>query len=375
MNQTEIAVPSKPHYLILDGLRGVAALLIVAYHLCEGCGIVMGHAYLGVDFFFALSGFVIGYAYDDRWGRMTVGGFFRRRLIRLHPMVVMGTLLGLLFYYFGQSAAFPFIGSQPWWVVLLLFLYCSLMLPMPNGWDIRGWQDTNSFNGNIWSLGWEYVANIFYALVLRFLPTCVLALLTVTAAIGTIDLTLNLDLFHLFAASRVGAPFTVNGGWNLTAAELYVGLVRLLYPFLAGMMLARVKRFPRLRNAFVPCALAVGALLFFPQMEGVANGVYEAVVILLLLPLIVAAGAGGKTGGEKTERVCRFLGDISYPLYITHMPFIYMQIAWVSNHPDAPASAVVMLSVSLFVVALLVAYACLKLYDLPVRRWLTAHWK
>ena len=198
MNQTEIAAPSKPHYLILDGLRGVAALLIVAYHLCEGCGIVMGHAYLGVDFFFALSGFVIGYAYDDRWGRMTVGGFFRRRLIRLHPMVVMGTLLGLLFYYFGQSAAFPFIGSQPWWVVLLLFLYCSLMLPMPNGWDIRGWQDTNSFNGNIWSLGWEYVANIFYALVLRFLPTCVLALLTVVAAIGTIDLTLNLDLFHLF---------------------------------------------------------------------------------------------------------------------------------------------------------------------------------
>ena len=87
---------TKPHYELLDGLRGVAALLVVFYHIFEGLSFAAGgtpittinHGYLAVDFFFALSGFVIGYAYDDRWGRMTVGGFFKRRLIRLQPMAV-----------------------------------------------------------------------------------------------------------------------------------------------------------------------------------------------------------------------------------------------------------------------------------------------
>ena len=134
---------SKPRYEILDGLRGVAAIIVLVYHLCEGCGIVLGHGYLGVDFFYALSGFVVGYAYDDRWGKMSIGGFFKRRIVRLHPMVIMGGLLGLCFYYFGACEVFPFIGQSPWWVVLLLFLYTNLMLPMANAWDIRGWQDFN----------------------------------------------------------------------------------------------------------------------------------------------------------------------------------------------------------------------------------------
>jgi hypothetical protein len=65
----------KAHFEVLDGLRGSAALLIVAFHII---GIPLGfnnsknllhHAYLAVDFFFGLSGFVIGYAYDDRWSR------------------------------------------------------------------------------------------------------------------------------------------------------------------------------------------------------------------------------------------------------------------------------------------------------------------
>ena len=114
---------SKPHYAILDGLRGVASLVVVAFHLFEAHAashadqIVwfhifeafatsnldqrINHGYLAVDFFFVLSGFVIGYAYDDRWGRMTYRDFFKRRLIRLHPMVVMGMLIGAAAFYFG----------------------------------------------------------------------------------------------------------------------------------------------------------------------------------------------------------------------------------------------------------------------------------
>ena len=97
---------TKQHYAILDGLRGVAALTVVCFHLFEAFATShldqrINHGYLAVDFFFVLSGFVIGYAYDDRWGRMTYRDFFKRRLIRLHPMVVMGMLIGAAAFSFG----------------------------------------------------------------------------------------------------------------------------------------------------------------------------------------------------------------------------------------------------------------------------------
>lgn len=85
---------TKPHYQILDGLRGVAAVIVVFFHLAEphatsNLDNIVNHGYLAVDFFFLLSGFVIGYAYDDRWGKMTLGSFFRRRIVRLQPLVIL----------------------------------------------------------------------------------------------------------------------------------------------------------------------------------------------------------------------------------------------------------------------------------------------
>ena len=92
---------TKAHYDLLDGLRGVAALMVIWYHIFEGYAFAGGgiietfnHGYLAVDFFFILSGFVIGYAYDDRWGRnLTMKSFFKRRLLRLHPMVIRQPIL------------------------------------------------------------------------------------------------------------------------------------------------------------------------------------------------------------------------------------------------------------------------------------------
>ena len=82
MNMQNSYLTSKPHYEILDGLRGVAAAMVVAFHLLEAhsggnhLNQIINHGYLAVDFFFMLSGFVIGYAYDDRWNRMSTGTFF-----------------------------------------------------------------------------------------------------------------------------------------------------------------------------------------------------------------------------------------------------------------------------------------------------------
>lgn len=88
---TDAVMSEKPRYAILDGLRGVAAVIVVAFHLFETYSKgpayqILNHGYLAVDFFFVLSGFVIGYAYDNRWGKMSTLAFFKRRLIRLHPM-------------------------------------------------------------------------------------------------------------------------------------------------------------------------------------------------------------------------------------------------------------------------------------------------
>lgn len=365
---------TKPHYAILDGLRGVGAIIIVVYHLFEGCGIRFGHAYLGVDFFYALSGFVIGYAYDDRWNKMNVWGFFKRRITRLHPMLVMGSFLAFLFFYFSECSVFPYVVQTPWWKAVLLLIWVCVMLPMPNSWDIKGWQDFNSFNGNSWSLYWEYFANILYALVLRRMSVLLMSVFAVVSAVGVLDLTLNMDIFGLLKA-RVGWPNTVNGGWSLTPSELYVGAVRLAYPFLAGLLLSRLKFFIKVRHAFFWSSVFIAAIMLMPVMDGLANGAFEALSVLVFIPLIVSIGAGGgRVEGGKSEKFCKFLGEISYPLYITHQAFICMQIAWVANHPNAPAGTVALVSVSMFVASFATAYALLKLYDIPLREWLKRHW-
>ena len=131
-----------------------------------------------------------------------------------------------------------------------------------------------------------------------------------------------------------------------------------------------------IKGGFWWCALAVIILLNVPRLGGAdmeqlwMNGLYEAFVILVCFPLIVSFGAGSKVSGKKGQAVCQFLGDISYPLYVTHYPFIYFQMSFQASHPDLPASIHVAASVCLFVLALLVAYGSFKLYDLPVREWL-----
>lgn len=372
----------KPRYEILDGLRGVAAMLVVAYHLFETYSPgpvyqILNHGYLAVDFFFVLSGFVIGYAYDDRWGKMTLKDFFKRRLVRLHPMVIMGTLIGTLLFYFAECPVFPMISQTAWWKLILLCLLGCTMLPALVSWDIRGWGETNSLNGPTWSLMWEYIANILYALFVRHFSKTFLALFVMGAAFLTIDLTMNLDVFNLFSANR-HAPFTVIGGWSITPDQMYIGITRLLYPFFAGLLLSRINKLIKVKGAFWWCSALVAVMMAMPRIGGEENmwmnGAYEAFCILFMFPLVVSMGAGNNVTGKKSVAICAFLGRISYPLYVTHYPLIYMYVAWASAHPDAPLGTVVCLGVSIFILAIGLAYACLKLYDEPARDWLKRHW-
>lgn len=372
---------SKPRYEILDGLRGVAAMIVVCFHLFETYSKgpsyqILNHGYLAVDFFFVLSGFVIGYAYDDRWDKMSMVGFFKRRLVRLHPMVIMGTIIGALLFYFGDCSVFPLISKTPWWQVMLMMLLGFSMLPATTKMDIRGWGETNPLNGPAWSLQWEYIANILYATVIRRFSNTMLILFLAVAALLTLNLTLNWDVFGVLNA-RSYAAYTVIGGWSVTPDQLCIGISRLLYPFFAGLLISRLHRLIRVKAGFWWCSLLVVALLVMPRIGGNTqmwmNGLYEAVVILLLFPMIVSMGAGSSVSG-RSVKVCKFFGEISYPLYITHYPLIYMQISWACHHPNAPLSTKILVGTSVFILAIAVAYACLKLYDLPLRNWLKRRW-
>ncbi len=376
-----VYLASKPRYEILDGLRGVAAMLVVAHHLFEtyfhtAPNQPINHGYLAVDFFFVLSGFVIGYAYDDRWNRMSTWDFFKRRLIRLHPMVIFGTLIGAALFYFGDCRSFPLISDTPWYMVLLVMLWAFTMIPIPASMDIRGWVETNPLNGPVWSLQWEYLANILYALFVRRLSKMALAVCVAFFAAMTLILCLDLDVTGWLGA-RQYASYTVIGGWSLTPDQLQIGLTRLLYPFFCGLLISRTGELIKVKGGFWWCSLMVAVLLCMPWMgmeetgDGRwTNGLYEAVCILVLFPLIVMVGAGSSVKGGKSAAINKFLGDISYPIYITHFPLIYMQMAWADKHQDAPLGTHIFVGVSIFLLSIIVAYASYKLYDLPVRDWL-----
>ena len=377
-----VYLASKPRYEILDGLRGVAAILVVFFHALETYSggqatQIINHGYLAVDFFFLLSGFVIGYAYDDRWDKMTVWGFFKRRLVRLQPMVIMGTVVGICFYGLGQCEGFPLIGHIPGWKLLLAFVMGCLMIPCGVKMDIRGWAETNSLNGPNWSLTWEYLANILYAFVFRKLSKVALAVLAGLAAFCTLDVCLDWNVFGLLTAERAANAYTVIGGWSLTPEQMYIGATRLFYPFLIGLLISRIGKFINVKDGFWWCSLILAVLMSIPCVGGggnILNGIYNAACILVLFPIVVMMGAGSTIRSEKSAKVCTFLGEISYPLYITHYPLMYAQMAWAWSHPEAPAYLHVTVSVGVIILSIGLAYACLKLYDIPVRKWLTDKW-
>ena len=366
MTKTPGYLEPKSHYEILDGLRGVASILVVAFHVLETYSgdrfhQVINHGYLAVDFFFLLSGFVVAYAYDDRWGKMTQWDFYKRRLVRLQPMVIMGSLIGAALFYTQESPIFPLVALTPVWKMLLLMLIGCTMVPVPFRMDIRGWQEMHPLNGPAWSLFFEYVANILYAAIIRKFSNTLLTIFVILSAAFLVQ-------FLIW-----GPQGDVIGGWSTNATQLHIGFARLLYPFFAGVLLCRMGKLIHIKNAFTICSVLIIAVMAIPRIGGPdqlwMNGLYESVAIIVIFPLIVSIGAGGAITGKLPLKVCKFFGDISYPLYITHYPLIYTYTAWVSRS-KIPQGEGLWMGVLLFVVAVAIAYASLKLFDEPVREWL-----
>lgn len=365
---------TKPHYELLDGLRGVAALLVVFYHIFEGFSFagggtlitVINHGYLAVDFFFILSGFVIGYAYDDRWKKnLTLKGFFKRRLIRLHPMIVMGAVIGCITFFIQGGVKWDGTQVATSAVMLALLLAMFFIPAYPGaGYDVRGNGEMFSLNGPSWSLFFEYIGNLLYALFIHRLGNKALTVLVILLGLG----------LSWFALSDVVGYGMIGVGWTLDGLNFWGGMLRMLFPFTLGMLISRNFRPFKVRGAFWICSVILLALFCVPYMEGRSpvclNGVFEMVCIVVIFPMLVFLGASGQTTDKRSTRICKFLGDISYPLYAIHYPLMYLFYAWLIENKLYTLGETWPMAALVYFGSIVLAYLCLKLYDEPVRKWL-----
>src|SRR5690606_28794443 len=188
-------------------------------------------------------------------------------------------------FYFTDSAIWPLIHTVPLWKLLLVMLIGYTILPVPLALDIRGWEEMHPLNSVGWSLFFEYIANILYATIVRKFSTKALAVFVFIAAVA---------LAHFAITSPKG---DVSGGWTLNAEHMRIGITRTIYPFFVGLLLSRVAKPTRIRNAFTWCSILVATVLYMPRIGGAEhlwlNGVYESVCIIFVFPLIVYLGASG----------------------------------------------------------------------------------
>lgn len=360
---------TKPHYLILDGLRGVAAFMVLIYHVFEAFAtspydMWCNHGYLSVLFFFILSGFVIGYAYDDRWTKMSTKEFFKRRLIRLHPMVVIGVVLGAIAFFAQGSVKWD--GTEVGTTMVMLAMLCTLfMIPtVPgSGAEVRGNGELFPLNGPYWSLFLEYIGNILYALFIRRLPTWALTILVGVTGVGV----------AWYAIGNGSGYGHLGVGWTMGNHYLSAGFLCMMFCFSIGLLMSRVFKPVRIRGAFWLCSLGIIVLVAMPHLGGEEapwiNGLYDAVCTLFLFPMLVWLGASGTTTDTTSSRICKFCGDISYPVYVIHYPSMYLFYAWVWNN-GYTFEQVWAVGLGLIVGNILLAYILLKFYDEPVRKWL-----
>lgn len=343
---------SKTHFQILDGLRGIAALAIVVFHFMEwiypdSSQNFIGHGFLAVDFFFCLSGFVIGYAYDSRIQKMGMKQFFISRLIRLQPMVIIGSILGLLAFLADPFATYQFTYSYG--RILLLFICSLLLIPFP----VMQERSYNLFglNAPSWSLFWEYVANIFYAFILSRVPRRFLILFILPA------------VFFLFYTNYTKGNLL--GGW--AGENFWDGGIRIWYSFTAGLIIYRYNLIIKNNIGFYSLGLLLILAFLSPHFS--FNGIFEACVVSFYFPLIVSLGAGSVLH-PKTAAVCKFSGDVSYPLYMTHYSFIWIfGNYFLEFHPDKTTLAAIVIGGTIMMVFF--AWIVMKFFDMPVRKYFT----
>lgn len=343
---------TKPHFEILNGMRGLAAIVIVIFHFMEiiitdFSQIFIAHGFLAVDFFFCLSGFVISYAYDTRIAKMLLKTFIKLRLIRLQPLVVIGSILGLLTFLFDPySNLFALYGFKE---TALLFTTSVFMIPYP----VVSERFFNLFNLNApsWTLFWEYVANLIYATILFKATKRVLVILVLLSA-----------TFLFYIGWQYG---NLLGGWN--DSTFFHGLARISFSFTMGMLVHRSGWIIKNKFGLIGMSALLMLALVTPYNDQ-WSGIVEPIIVVFYFPLLLSLGAGA-TLAKKHEKINKLSGDISYPLYMTHYPFMWVFANYVSVTQPNIAELWWVIPISI-ILLIGFAYIVTEFLDFPIRRYL-----
>lgn len=306
-------------FALLDGLRGLAAIAVVFYHVDHN---YMPGGHLAVDFFFVLSGFVIGLNYHARLASGELGfvRFTALRVVRLYPMLLVGGLLAMWLLNAGPR----------------------ILLLVPETWNPA------LFPGNppFWSLLAELLVNLLFAAALVRLRWRWIAVVCVASAAALVW-------------AVASDPQTLTNGLGRLGAfwpQVTGGALRALFGFTAGLLLFAAwqhRKSPRhVHWAALLIPLALAALLLADPTQ---RRWWDLACVLALLPALTWAAIRWEV---PLQRASRALGDLSYPLYCIHVPVLF-----VADKHGGP---------ELLVAAALIPAAWLldRLYDRPLRRLL-----
>jgi peptidoglycan/LPS O-acetylase OafA/YrhL len=361
--------PERPHKLaLLDGMRGFAALIVVLFHMRSQLGlslpdgpdrvksIILDHAYLAVDLFFILSGFVICRAYD---GKLASGVFSRRdfvvvRLIRLYPLYVLSCMLVVATTVLqkvigrGEFAQTGYGELAPAMALTVLFV------PM----QVSASGYLFAFNRPAWSLFYELLANLAYALCHPWLSLRNLGVVLVACFAAMVVCALSTNTIALAGVV-----------WDPT--QLAYGLARAIFGIAYGIFLQKSQ--PRWEpvaarwamHGAVPLIVVAAVLIGAPHLDR-GNGVIDLAAIAVILPAAVMLSSVA-TIGKRLARLCLFGGATSYAFYVLHWPALLF-----SRSIGAQHGIVMLLFLGGFLACVLTAcYVIDLVYDQPVRAWLT----
>jgi peptidoglycan/LPS O-acetylase OafA/YrhL len=338
----------------LDGLRGLAAVAVVSLHGSEIFGGPWKpfNAYLAVDFFFLLSGYVLARTFDVRLRAGWAWAFMARRLIRLYPLIVAGSAVGFLVLALRSIIAH----ALPLQQVALNTLCSLLLLPTPPVFSA-----TWSIYPNdppLWSLFYELLANFAYAMLAPWLSNRRLAVLIALSAVPLVAAIVTFD----------SADFALD--------HFQLGGLRVLFSFFLGVAFFRAEALaphrkvrihgPLTRNLVTALTfLVLGGVLFSPAP---LSATYALVSIFLLFPALLLLAL--EFQAAVLQRTFVFLGAVSYPIYALHQPFFRL-VSGAFVHTAALPWRLTALAIS-FGAILLLAWLSTIFYDTPVRGWLSA---
>ncbi|HEV7692973.1 MAG TPA: acyltransferase [Hyphomonadaceae bacterium] len=335
-------------YLLLDAMRGVAAFAVLWGHLTSAWDRpdLHGPQYaLAVDFFFILSGFVIGHAYAQRMKQgMSALEFIRIRVIRLYPLLIAGALIGT------AVALVRHAGENGYTAPHVLESGVFAMLGLPS-FAIPGITLAFPVNSPAWSLFFELCVSLLFAFIARFLTRSWLIAIVVAGA-------------ALFAAAALQEG-SVEMGWERDG--LLGGATRVVFGFFAGLLLHDLRpRFSLPPWAGYFFSAVLGAVLFEPHAFWVHGNLMIAIVGF---PILVWLGSAVRESGF-IARAGGLLGALSYPVYILHWPIIDLTRG-LFGQIDPEGRYLALWAPLQIALAVSIAWLAMKLYDEPVRAWLT----